>query len=131
MTPIKTLERESYFLATIFSKTLILFSKTHTQPLSIFFFFLQIKKLSSVSSEVETIFQNWFLKNLFQLKFVLELWLSKLLCSFDYFFPQSNLYVAAIEGLVKQLQICDSKVRWASFPWFPTLFNMIHMIFLI
>ena len=39
MTPIKTLEMESYFLATIFSKTLILFSKTHTQTLSIFFFF--------------------------------------------------------------------------------------------
>ena len=78
MTPLKTLERESYFLATIFSKTLILFSKTHTQPLSIFFL---------VSSKVETIFQNWFLKTFFQLKFVLELWLSKLLCSFDYFFP--------------------------------------------
>ena len=53
MSPIKTLAREGYFLASIFFKTLILFSKTHTySPLA--WFFLQIKNPSLVSSKVET-----------------------------------------------------------------------------
>ena len=63
MPPIKTQTRESYFLASIFSKTLILFSKTQTQPLRTF---LQIKNLYLVSSKEENIFQNWFLKTFFK-----------------------------------------------------------------
>ena len=68
MSPIKTLARESYFLASIFSKTLILFSKTPTQHLSTFLFFLffnRIKNLSLVSSKAETNVLIWFLKSFF------------------------------------------------------------------
>ena len=64
MPPIKTLVRESYLLASIFSKTLILFLKTHTHsPLARF---LQFKNLSLASSKAKTIFQNWFLKTFFK-----------------------------------------------------------------
>ena len=57
MSPTKTLARESYFPASIFSKTLILFSKTHTHTHSPLARFLQIKKKISLdSSKVKTIF---------------------------------------------------------------------------
>ena len=80
MSPIKTLARESHFLAFIFSKTLILFSKlTHNT----FARFLQIKNLSLVSSKAKTIFPIWFLKTFFKTNLVLELWLSKTVILFN------------------------------------------------
>ena len=47
MSQIKNLARESYFLASIFSKTLILFSKTPTQHLSTFLFFYFLIELKT------------------------------------------------------------------------------------
>ena len=76
MPPIKTLARESHFLATIFSKTLILIFKhthTHTHTHNTFAHFLQIKNLFFVSSKAEMIFPIWFLKTLFKTNIVFEL----------------------------------------------------------
>ena len=67
MSPIKTLARESYFLASIFSKTVFLFSKIGGQPFNTFF--NHKKKLSLVSSKAENLFSNIFSKK----PFVLEL----------------------------------------------------------
>ena len=79
MSPTKTLAKESYFLASIFSKTLILFSKTHTHTHSPLARFLQLKNLSLVSSKAKTIFPIWFLKT----NLVLKLWLSKTIVFFN------------------------------------------------
>ena len=62
MPPIKTLAGESIFWPSYSLKPFFLFSKTLLQTLA---HFLQIKNLSVVSSKVETIFQNWFLKTFF------------------------------------------------------------------
>ena len=105
MSPIKTLARESHFLAFIFSKTLILFSKlTHNT----FARFLQIKNLSLVSSKVETIFLIWFLKTFFKLILFLSCDYQKLLYSLILLFSQLNLCVVSTEGLVKY-QSCFHK----------------------
>ena len=63
MPPIKTLARESHFLASIFFKTLIFFSKTHHNTFARFLHTQQQqqqkkkkKNLSLVSSKAKTIF---------------------------------------------------------------------------
>ena len=117
MPPIKNLAKESHFLASIFSKTLILFLKlTH----STFAHFLQIKNLSLVSSKIETIFPIWFLKTFFKLILFLSCDYRKLLYSLILLFSQLNFCVVGTKGPVKyQSSVFHNQGEspFMAFPW--------------
>ena len=105
MPPIKTLARESYFLTSIFSKTLILFSKTHTQPLSTFFLINKETSLWLVLMQ-KLFFQFNFSKPFSKLILCLSCDYKKLLYFLIPLFFQLNLCVVGIEGPVKYQPSC-------------------------
>ena len=123
---IKTLVRETHFLASIFSKTLILFSKTHTHHLCTF---LQIKNISLVSSKVETIFPIWILKTLFKNNLVFELWLP--INYWNLLLPWyliESCYVGT-EGPVKYQSSLYSIIWWVFLHGFSLIWFFYHLCF--
>ena len=103
MPPIKTLAGESYFFAYIFFKTEILFSKTHTQPLSTFFD--KFKTSIQLVLRQKLFSQFDFSKPFSKLILFLSCDYQKLLYSLILLFSQLNLCILALRGRLNINQI--------------------------
>ena len=126
MPPIKTLARECHFLAFIFSKTLILFSKIHTQHLCTF---LQIKNLSLVISKAETTFPIWFLKTFFKTNLAFELWLPINYWNLLLLWCLVEACCVDIEEPVKYQSILYFIARWVSLHGFSLIWFFYNLCF--